>query len=67
MRDLCRCGHYEREHAVIGHDIREAQITSCSGHVIAYPDDAEGGSDGCEVRCMCSRGFDPMADERRAA
>lgn len=64
---LCTCGHYRREHSPMFTDLTGIPASlhnaeSCSGNTWAYPDDAEGGEDGREVRCQC-RHFYRSEDE----
>ncbi len=50
--DLCRCGHYRREHAVT-EIFQGLNLATCSGNTRAWPDDAEGDHEGREVSCQC--------------
>lgn len=58
--ELCRCGHYDREHSYNA----DLDQTTCSGNTWAYPDDADSDRDGREVRCQCA-GFDPEDGDDR--
>jgi len=55
VTDICTCGHERDEHVKAKYNSKMIlSAGTCSGHVLAYPKDAERDSEAREVFCHCT-------------